>query len=57
MAFLHDGTTMFDLNTLLDASGAGWRFTCATAINARGAITGIGTVNGVSHAFLATPVK
>ena len=57
MAFLHDGTTMFDLNTLLDASGAGWRLTCATAINARGAITGIGTVNGVSHAFLATPAK
>jgi probable HAF family extracellular repeat protein len=57
VAFLFDGTTEYDLNTLLDSSGAGWRLTRATAINESGQIIGTGWLNGNRQAYLATPLK
>jgi probable HAF family extracellular repeat protein len=46
-----------DLNTLLDPiSGAGWTLTDASAINEFGQIAGTGVHNGITHAFLLTPV-
>ena len=53
-AFVSNGTTLFDLNNLL-ANGAGWQLTEATAINASGQITGVGTIDGQQHAFALTP--
>lgn len=47
---------MLDLNTLLDASGAGWELISATAINNSGQIVGQGIHNGVPRAFLLTPI-
>jgi len=45
-----------DLNTLLDGSGAGWNLFSANATNDAGQIVGYGDHNGVSRAFLLTPV-
>ena len=47
----------FDLGTRLDADSAGWVLEQATAVDASGAISGVGKLNGVQQAFLATPVK
>jgi probable HAF family extracellular repeat protein len=52
---------LIDLNTVLDASGAGWGLTEARAINNLGQIAGVGEFTspdfpqGVTHAFLLTP--
>jgi probable HAF family extracellular repeat protein len=55
-AFIYTGGIMLDLNTMLDATGAGWTLNIATAMNAAGYIVGTGTIGGVSHAFLLTPI-
>ena len=44
-----------DLNTRIDSSLA-WELQNARGINADGQITGTGTINGQSHAFLMTPL-
>lgn len=54
-AFIWNGSSMVDLNTLLDASGAGWTLAEARAINDAGQIVGTGTYAGSEHAFLLTP--
>ena len=54
-AFVFDGTNTFDLNNLIPA-GTGWELTSASAINDNGLIVGSGTIGGVSHAFLLTPI-
>ena len=45
-----------DLNSLLDQSGAGWTLISANAINDSGQIVGYGDHNGLTRAFLLTPV-
>jgi hypothetical protein len=55
-AFLHDGTTILDLNIVLDSSGAGWNLIAAAAINDLNQIVGLGTLNGNSRAFRLDPV-
>ncbi len=55
-AFLVQGSTMFDLNNLLDASGAGWTIVQANSINDSGQIVGFGRLNGQQRAYLLTPV-
>jgi hypothetical protein len=55
-AFVTQGTRLVDLNSLLDASGAGWTLVEARAINDLGQIVGIGTYGGVRHAFRLNPV-
>jgi probable HAF family extracellular repeat protein len=47
---------MQDLNSLID-SNSGWQLTSANAINDLGQITGEGTINGQTHAFLLTPTS
>ena len=47
---------LHDLNDLIAEGGAGWRLTSAQAISPRGLIVGEGVLNGVRHAFLATPL-
>jgi hypothetical protein len=47
---------MTDLNTVLDASGAGWTLNYAAAIDDSGQIVGYGTIGGNMHAFLLNPV-
>jgi probable HAF family extracellular repeat protein len=54
-AFLYSYGEMQDLNSLIPPN-SGWVLEQATAINDRGQITGVGTINGHSHAFLLTPV-
>ena len=49
-----DGDT--DMDTLIDSSTPGWNLMYGGQPNKRGQIVGNGTINGVSHAFLATPV-
>ncbi len=46
---------MTDLNTLIPPN-SGWILTEARGINDAGQITGTGTINGETHAFLLTPV-
>jgi probable HAF family extracellular repeat protein len=53
-AFIDD-TQMRDLNDLIPA-GSGWLLLGASGINDLGQITGGGTINGQTHAFLLTPV-
>jgi uncharacterized membrane protein len=48
---------VFELQTLLDGSGAGWALTSANAINNRGQIVGLGVHNGQNRGFLMTPVS
>jgi probable HAF family extracellular repeat protein len=55
-AFIWDGTTMYDLNDLI-APSSGWVLTNGSDINDFGQITGYGTVNGETHAFLLTPIN
>jgi probable HAF family extracellular repeat protein len=45
---------MQDLNNLIDPN-SGWVLNSANAINILGQITGSGTINGQTHAFLLTP--
>src|SRR5262245_12387301 len=47
---------MADLNDLIPP-GSGWLLEVAAAINDAGQITGTGTVNGCTHAFLLTPER
>jgi probable HAF family extracellular repeat protein len=48
----------YELQGLLDASGAGWeRLQTADGINDRGQIVGTGVYQGRGRAYLATPVK
>ncbi len=54
-AFLYSAGEMFDLNALLPPS-SGWTLQSGQGINDLGQITGFGTVNGQTHAFLMTPV-
>lgn len=58
-AFVYNGTAMFDLNNLLDASGAGWTVLNATDINDAGWIAATarlnGSLGGISYVLL-TPV-
>jgi probable HAF family extracellular repeat protein len=54
-AFVHNGSTMIDLNTRL-VNGAGWILEFATGINDNGLIIGNGTFNGFPRAFLLIPV-
>lgn len=50
-AFVTVGGVMTDLNTLLPAN-SGWVVNKAYGINDNGWITGDGTINGQTHAFL-----
>jgi probable HAF family extracellular repeat protein len=58
-AVLWQNGTIFDLNALLDSSGAGWTLEEAFAINLTGQIVGFGfnnTLDGTNNAaFLLTP--
>lgn len=45
---------LIDLNTLIP-SNSGWSLQAASSINDAGQIVGWGTINGETHAFLATP--
>ena len=54
-AFVSDGNTMLDLNSQLDASGAGWVLAEARAVNDSGQIAGVGQFGGDKHAFLLNP--
>jgi probable HAF family extracellular repeat protein len=55
-AFVSNGGSMVDLNSLLDASGDGWTLIEARAINDAGQIAGIGRYNGADHSFLLNPL-
>jgi len=55
-AFLWRDGVLFDLNTLLDASGAAWQLRNASGINDAGQIVGTGLHNGTERAFLLTPL-
>jgi probable HAF family extracellular repeat protein len=55
-AFVYTGSKMQDLNSLIPAK-SGWVLSQANGINASGEIVGYGTINGLEHAFLLTPVK
>jgi probable HAF family extracellular repeat protein len=58
-AFFYTGTgqngMMFDLNMLLDP-GSGWLLTSANGINDSEQITGVGMVDGQTHAFRLDPI-
>jgi probable HAF family extracellular repeat protein len=55
-AFVYDGNSgMVDLNTLIDPL-SGWVLTEGQGINDSGQITGSGTIDDQTHAFLLTPV-
>ena len=53
-AFLYKSGSLMNLNTLIPA-GSGWKLTAANAINDNGLITGVGSINGATHAFLLKP--
>ena len=55
-AFIWATNVMKDLNTLLDATGAGWTLMEARAINDAGWIVGTGTRSGATRGFLLTPL-
>jgi probable HAF family extracellular repeat protein len=54
-AFLFESGSTTDLNDLI-ASDSGWVLASARSINDSGQIVGNGTLNGVSRAYLLTPV-
>jgi probable HAF family extracellular repeat protein len=55
-AFLYNGGTMVDLNTLLAPTNPGWDLASAQAINDTGQIVGYGyNPSGQFDAFLLTP--
>ena len=57
-AFLYDGTTMLDLNSLLAADSQGWTITEARAINDSSQIAATGRdSSGDYHALLLNPVS
>jgi hypothetical protein len=43
-----------DLNNLI-RDNSGWVLNHASSINTSGVISGLGTINGATHAFLLTP--
>lgn len=47
---------VFELSSLLDASGAGWTLGSVSGINNAGQIIGVGAHNGVIRGFILTPV-
>lgn len=47
---------VFEVQSLLNASGAGWTITSITGINNLGQIVGFGTANNETHGFVLTPV-
>ena len=53
--FLYEAGSMVDLNTLIDPDSS-WKLNFAFDINASGQISGTGSFDGVSHAFLLTPI-
>lgn len=53
-AFIHQGSTMADLNHLIP-SGTGWTLMVARDINDAGQIVGLGMRGGVFKAFLLSP--
>ncbi len=53
-AFLHNGTTMIDLNTRV-SGGQGWLLTVANAINDHGWIVGMGMHNNRLEGFVLIP--
>jgi len=53
--FLYDGSTMVDLNDLIDPL-SGWELFKPTDINNRGQIVGWGVYQGQNRAFLLTPL-
>jgi probable HAF family extracellular repeat protein len=55
-AFVHDGTRMTDLNSVLWNPG-GWLLREADAVNDAGQIVGSGVLNGQEHAFFLQPMS
>ena len=55
-AFVHDGTRMTDLNSILWNPG-GWLLREADAVNDAGQIVGSGVLNGQEHAFFLQPMS
>jgi probable HAF family extracellular repeat protein len=55
-AFVHDGTHMIDLNTIL-WNGGSWLLREADAVNDAGQIVGSGILNGQQHAFFLQPMS
>ncbi len=53
--FLYENGNLIDITTMLDASGAGWSNLDLKAINDNGQITGYGTFDGQTEAFLLSP--
>jgi probable HAF family extracellular repeat protein len=53
-AFIWQNGVMMDLNDLIPRD-SGWNLQAAESINDAGEITGSGTINGETHAFLAVP--
>jgi probable HAF family extracellular repeat protein len=54
-AFLHSDGAMLDLNNLLEGA-PGWTLKSASGINDAGQIVGLGSIDGVTHGYLLTPV-
>ncbi len=54
-AFVHDGTRMTDVNSVL-WNGSGWLLREADAVNDAGQIVGSGSLNGQYHAFFLQPM-
>jgi probable HAF family extracellular repeat protein len=54
-AFIAVSNSMVDLNGLLDSTGARWTLVEARAINDVGQIVGVGTLSGMTRAFLLNP--
>jgi probable HAF family extracellular repeat protein len=55
-AFINTGGVSYDLNGLIPA-GTGWVLHDAVDINESGQIVGTGSIGGVFHAYLLTPVR
>jgi probable HAF family extracellular repeat protein len=53
--FLYSGGVMRDLNSLIPP-GSGWQLIWAESINDAGQIVGQGYIDGLAHAFRATPI-
>jgi len=56
-AFIYDSGHMTDLNTVLNATGAGWQLQQALAINDRGQIVGTGLFDGEQRAFVLNQLQ
>jgi hypothetical protein len=54
-AFLFADSSLSDLNTMTDATGAGWQLQEALAVNHNGQIVGTGLLDGQPTALLLTP--